>query len=496
MAVNIQDITLNSVYAVGSLVIIIAAGFILFKLRVLTRENRRILSECNFYVIGAVFALVEVMNVIDRTKLSEIGYIVFGSISNIVIGFIVCFIVVFLFDFDVRLRFSFTFVCVYANIVIFPDMLSKATCTTGINVGDKNCPKQKSYASISLIYITCLYWVTIYPVLKYERLTRLKIMRVFAIALQFYESVEKFLEDTTFDKYSIPNFMSATLGKEAQIVQVVGTTTESSMNPPALTERVLAFPRTSPLLTTDAYFETENANTHISGKKYAQILSHFAEFEKVVLSKPEVAKAMEIITKEVLVPAKIGHIEENLQIFSWEFLKTRLLYSPPASFAILGLILGFIFPFKEFVFGTYDPMPLLITTLRSIGSMYSTISMILLGTTIAEGAVITREMVVGWKHVVLSNVIRNAILPFIGLFWVFVVIKAMDNKLFMTNGVIMLIDYIYWIAPNGIGLVTVYIMADYPAREFGVMSVYMNILSIPFMTIHLIIYSAIYTSYK
>jgi len=513
--IDVGDIILNSIYAVGSLVVVALAGFILAKMGVLTKVNRKILSECNFYVIGAVFALVEVMNVIDRKNLNEVGYLVFGSISNIVIGFVVCIAVVYCFGLDIRLRFSFTFMCVYANIVIFPDMLSKATCTSGFNVGNKNCPKQKSYASISLIYITCLYWITIYPILKYERLTRLKTMKVFAVALHFYESLEKFLNDKGLSNYTLPIFPDTAPAKaenknvdaispneiKAEVISTpanVHATSTALVDPsPHPQSDTHEFPRLKPIVTTDALFEIENANIDIgSHARYNFILEHYAKFEKEVLSKPECAKIMETITKSVLEPAKLDKIEENVAVFSWEFVKTRILGSPPASFAILGLILGFIFPFKEWVFGTTAPMPLLITTLRSIGSMYSTISMILLGTTIAEGAVITRDMIIGWKHVIMTNLIRNLILPLLGLFWVFIVIRSMDETLFNKNGVLMLIDYIYWIAPNGIGLVTIYIMAQYPAKEFGVMSIYMNLVSIPMMTVHLIIYSYIYVSLK
>lgn len=476
-----KNIILTSIYAVGSLVVVVMAGFGLAKMSVLTPTSRRILSECNFYMVGPIFAFVEVMAVVDKDKLNEIGYIVFSSIGNIVVGFIVTLAFAFILRFDIRLLFSFTFICVYANIVIFPQMLSAASCTTGVNVKNKNCAKSASYSSVPLIYITCLYWITIYPALKYERIIRLKVKRAFAIALNFYPTIDNFLNDSQLTNYAIPSF-------DERITE----TAPQSNSSPSAREPI----RNKPIEVTDPNFLKEECDRVISFTSYNKILSCAQEFEEKVLSKPECQRAKDEIFQKVLKPNDILIIPENVKIFSWAFIKQRVIGSPPAFFAILGLIGGFIFPFKTWLFGNDDPLPLLIKTLRSIGSMYSVISMILLGTTIAQGAVMTKDMIMGWKHIIFSNIIRNIILPLLGLLWVFVILKNMDENMFKTNGVLMLIDYIYWIAPNGIGLVTVYIVADYPAKEFGVMSVYMNLICLPMMTIHLIIYISIYQNYK
>ena len=56
----------------------------------------------------------------------------------------------------------------------------------------------------------------------------------------------------------------------------------------------------------------------------------------------------------------------------------------------------------------------------------------------------------------------------------------------------MFINYCYWIVPNGIMLIAVYVVADYFSSEFAVISIYMNIIALPMMAIFLVIYFVVY----
>ena len=118
--------------------------------------------------------------------------------------------------------------------------------------------------------------------------------------------------------------------------------------------------------------------------------------------------------------------------------------------------------------------------------------MFILGTYHAQGAIVTRTMLIGWKHVIISNIIKNLIIPAIGLLWICVVFKETSGSSYEDNPILMFISYTYWIVPNGIILIAVYVVDDYFAKAFSVLTVYINILSIPMMTVFLILYFYVY----
>lgn len=183
-------------------------------------------------------------------------------------------------------------------------------------------------------------------------------------------------------------------------------------------------------------------------------------------------------------------------VCSFTFFKKRILFSPPALWSFIGLAFGLISPWKTWFFDTgRKPLPTFISTMQSVGNMMSPASMFLLGAYIAQGAKLGRDMLLSWKHLIHSCIFRYVILTCIGLLWSFVIMKGMDKNLFYDNPIVSFMCYTYWCLPNGIVLIAVYSVAEYYGREFGLLSIALNAVSVPIMMIFFTIYLTIYGDY-
>jgi hypothetical protein len=251
-----------------------------------------------------------------------------------------------------------------------------------------------------------------------------------------------------------------------------------------------------PISLTSEKFVQEYYERTITSSDYANIQVAFEKLEGSLKDDPTYIKNKKIIDQYVLEPAGLLKIRAQESVCSWSFLKTRILMSPPAMCSLSAIVLGFIFPFKEWLFDVNNkPLPTFLATLMTLGSMLSPTSMFLLGASIAEGAKIQPTCFLRWKHIIISILVRFLILPLVGLLWIFVFLRQMDGNLFKNNPVLMLICYVYWCIPNGIILIATYAVADHYTMEFGIISLYVNIVAAPMMVVFLIIYFSIYETY-
>ena len=516
-----EEVILAAIYAVINMTISVLVGFILCKMDVLTAKTRGVVSSVNYYALVPLYGLMYVMQAIDRNNLKELGVVLFSAMSTVVVGFAVTLTVVFLMGADIRYRFAYSFVLVYQNIVVMPQMMADSLCDKGGKYETTRTCKSKlvkPYCALPFIYVNILYWVTVLPILQNEKRISNELRKVFIIVLNYYHKIDDFLQDSTFanmkqvhfDDKEVERAIAIANGKTPPPVPQVVTNLlpgkegegkiehrggELYQTDVALMMKDDKREMMTPMMLTDQRFINEYFERRIDGDDYDTIMRRFQEFEDKVFNTEEQKKNREDIIACVLSPndlLKKGVIDD---ICTFDFYKQRILFSPPAVWSIIGVILGFIFPFKEWLFNPLNkPLPTFISTLQTIGGMMSPISMFLLGTYIAQSSVIAPDLFIRWKHIIVSNVVRNAILPVIGYLWINVFVKAMDEQIYQANPVLMFIIYTYWIVPNGIVLIAVYVVADYFAKEFAVISIYMNLISIPMMAIYLIVYFIIYES--
>ena len=560
-----SDTVLSALYAILNTLISIVIGFILSKIGVLTTTTRQVVSAINYYVLVPLYGLMYIMQAIDRNNLKVLGYSLLTSISTVVAGFIITLAIVFAINTDIRYRFAYTFVLVYQNIIVMPQLLTDAFCAKGAKYAIyPACTGAlvKPYCSLPLIYVNVVYWITVLPILQSEKRYANSIKKVLLVVLNYYDSLNSFLSDTTFSNMKKPKFEEKEVERAKAIARGItpppaavstankddgATTGRAEMNKePASKELGAKEPESKeagskemeskeeskepgskegakepegkgrgeilitstglldtearaevPITTSHKRFITEFFGTHVTRELYDRTLEHFEEFRSKVFNTPQETANREAIVDCALRPEKVSDEDKPQMedICTFDFYKRRILYSPPALWSIIGIILGFIFPFKEWLFDPkVTPLPTFVATLQTIGGMMSPISMFLLGNYISQAAVIAPDMFISWKHIIISNLLRNLMLPLIGLFWMFVVMQNLDSTMFRANPVLMFIYYAYWMVPNGIVLIAVYVVADYFAKEFAVISVYMNILSIPMMAIYMIIYFTIYES--
>ena len=517
------DTVLSALYAVINLMISVIIGFILSKLGVLTPKTRSVVSSVNYYALVPIYGLIYIMQAIDRNSLKEFGIILFSSISTVFVGFIVTLIGIWLLGPDIRYKFAFVFVIVYQNIVVMPQMLADSLCGKGGKYETTNTCKKalvKPYCSLTFVYVNIVYWVSVLPVLQNEKTKSNIIRRAYLTALNYYESVEKFLQDTDFveakspdfDKKELERMIAKANGKELPPVQV--TTTAATGAVPSKDASPLAGqdPRNAMLETNSVLIKEERKPCLPATSEHPKFIEEFfgkrltyddyvmtekrlEEFNQKVLSRKEEEANKKAIEEAVLYPENLMDKPVIDDILSWDFYYRRVIKSPPAIMSIVGLILGFIFPFKEWFFDpNTKPLPTFIATLQTVGGMMSPISLFLLGTYIAQSSAVSADLYIRWKHIICANVIRNLVMPLLGLLWTYVFIKGMDRDIYDHNPVLLFIQYCYWIVPNGIILIAVYVVADYFAKEFAVLSIYMNLISIPMMAIYMIIYFVIYES--
>ena len=516
-----EDVVAAAFYAIVNMFIPIAFGFLLRKLDVLTKDNRKVLSNMNYYVLVPLYGMIFSMQAIDRNRLKEIGMIYFSSLSSVAVGFVFVLIILWVLRTDIRYRYSLAFVIVYANVIVMPQMIGDSTCEKGGKYVQSFACKSalvKPYASLPLIYCNILYWITVLPILQNEQRIALDTRKIFAFALNYYDTIDHFISDTAMADTRDPKFDETYLkqkqsaAKEPQKIDLSLPPASGSdpASPPKGPEPLSKEERVAhqmmvesgttllkePIALTSDKFIHEYFNRSVSYADYDSILAAFQRLEQRAKSTPEQQKDWQIIREQVVEPAGLLKIRVPEQVLSWKFLKERILMAPPAICSILGLVLGFIFPFKEWLFDVNNkPLPTFLATLSTLGGMMSPISMFLLGASIAEGASIRQDSFVRWKHVIISNIVRFIIIPLIGLLWIFVFYRAIDENLFKANPVLTLICYIFWAIPNGVVLIAVYAFADYFTLEFGILSVYLNIVAAPMMIVFLVIYFSIYETY-
>ena len=528
-----EDTALAAVYAVINMIISILIGFILCKMDVLTLKTRGVVSSVNYYALVPIYAMMFICKAIRKDSLNELGYVLFSGLCSVVMGFIVTLGFLVFMKPDIRFRFAYTFVVVYQNIVVMPQMLADSLCGTGGKYATHFACKQglvKPYCALPFMYVNILYWITVLPIIQNEKRMANEIRKAFITVLNYYQDVESFLKDTDFAQKKSVRF------DEKEVEKMIAKKKGLSLPPPPKNTNpsnpapspspnspthLVSSGTATPAMPTESKeaYETNSALTEkkaegslpkdfdnkeyikefyerrVTSEDYENIMKRFKEFEDNVLSKEEHKSEKCAIDECVLRPEKLLDAVVIDDISSWDFYKRRILFCPPAVWSIIGVILGFIFPFREWFFDANNkPLPTFTATLETIGGMMSPISMFLLGTYIAQSAVITDDMYIRLKHIILSNLVRNIALPLIGYLWIFVFIKGMSDDIYTGNPVLLFIVYTYWIVPNGIILIAVYVVADYFAREFAVISVYMNILAIPMMAIYLIVYFQIYES--
>eukprot|EP01022_Parablepharisma_sp_SALTPOND_P007497 TRINITY_DN1309_c0_g1_i2.p2 TRINITY_DN1309_c0_g1~~TRINITY_DN1309_c0_g1_i2.p2 ORF type:complete len:656 (-),score=53.02 TRINITY_DN1309_c0_g1_i2:5144-7111(-) len=494
------DTILSSLYAVLNMTISVIVGFILAKINVLTPTTRKVISDVNYYALIPIYSLVFIMQAIDRDKLGEIFLLCASTLPCIIVGFILTFGTALIAGFDIRMRYSFTFINTYGNLVVMPQMLANTFCEKNERYGHTSQCREglvNAYTSVPMIFINIIYWASVLPVLQNEKRISLEIKKVFLTVLNYYKSIDEFLNDTKFEraklvfspKEKLPSDENNEEPKEsgrgktasALVIPGQGMNTELSTSPDEwVTPENLIFIR-------------EYYDRNITGKDYHRIMERFSKFEGAVYNTPENMANKESIEKLVIIPEGLNKTPPKESLLSFEFYKKRIFTAPPTVCSLLGLALGFIFPFKEWVFNPLNkPLPTFIGSLKNIGTMMSPVSMFMLGTYLAQSATISPTMFIRWKHVIISNVIKNLILPAIGLVWVLYVIRVLNEQVYASNPILVFIDYTQWIVPNGLVLIAVYVVADYFAREFAVLSIYMNLVAIPAMAFFMVIYFNLY----
>jgi hypothetical protein len=421
---------------------------------------------------------------------------------------------------DVRGRFAYSFVIVYTNSVVMPQMLAQSTCGTGGKYNAFAACKlglTKPYSSIPFIAINILYWVTVLPMLQYEKGLAQNAKKVMAVVLNYYDNLQSFLNDSKFENHYLPKF------DEDYCKMLKEKKSNASPTPPhhpkngetpqkgkEMRETALAMSSAPiPLEFTDPKFIKDYFQI-LNSTQYVFLMERYELFEKEKLipkenpqeeeqlcnddpKRHDTIAAYHIIKKYVLEPNNLLTPQVKDDLCTLDFYYRRIIKSPPALWSIIGLICGFIFPFNTWFFDPLNnPLPTFIGTVQTIGGMMSPISMFLLGTYLAQASYVTSDMLIQWKHVIISNIVRNIMLPLIGYFWMFVVLDKVNEHIFKTNPVLMMMLYTLWMVPNGIVLIGVYVVADYYAKEFAVLSVYLNLIAIPMMAIFLIIYFILY----
>ena len=496
-----SDTILASVYAVVNIIISVMFGFMLAKIGVLTPTTRKVISEVNYYALCPTYCFYFIMQSIDKDRLNDLALIFWSSLPCILITFIITLAISFIMRFDIRMRYSFSFINVYGNLIIMPQMMTDTLCEKGGKYEDTDSCKNglvKPYSSVPLIYLNILYWVTVLPLLQSERRIALITKKIQLIALNYYDSIEDFLKDVK-DDFKNAKFIEAKLQKSEnnnlqspKVLQSPEKLNDEEIHP-WMVETTEHLEHTNLITSNSKVFIDAFYQNTLTNAKYKELTTAFAAFEEKVYNQPDNKLNKKILEIEVLGPEKLMIMPKEENIASIRFYIDHILCSPPAICSIIGLILGFIFPFNEWLFDPdHTPLPTFLATFRTIGGMMSPVSMFLLGTYLAQGAIVTRTMLIGWKHVIISNIIKNLIIPAIGLLWICVVFKETSGSSYEDNPILMFISYTYWIVPNGIILIAVYVVADYFAKEFSVLSVYMNILSIPMMTVFLILYFYVY----
>jgi predicted permease len=514
------------------MLISILVGMILTWIGVLNSSTRKVVSDVNYYVLVPVYSWIYIFQAIQKDNLIGIGLVIFCQFCCFTTAFILMMAVVFLFmKTDIRCRFSYSFVMVFMNAAVMPLLLATSTCDSGGKFANTiQCKNSmiKQYIAATFISINFTYWGAVLPLLQYEKQLAMNTKKAIVVILNYYESVNAFLNDAKFETKVVPNFyedlIKSALGlpsteRQLKSVPTSPQTSYSVSIAPLFNSGCAGDSKDVKFTSQKLPVNFENDRfiddyyTCITSSQYEVLMSKYEDFYKTKLIEAETKEeeanlakhdpkrkdtqiAYQIIEKEILIPNNLLIPQEKDDICSKSFYYRRLIRNPPAVASIIGLIMGFIFPLNSWFFDPDNqPLPTFIATVQTVGGMMSPVSMFLLGTYLAQVAIITKEMFITWKHIIVSNIVKNIIMPLIGFLFVFVIIKGIAPDIFYHNKVLTLILYTFWMVPNGIVLIGVYVVADYFAKEFAVISVYLNLVSIPMMTIYLIIYFFIYESY-
>jgi len=537
---------LNSLYAVLNMTISVIIGFILAKMNVLTQTTRKVVSDVNYYALIPIFCLVFIMQAIDRNHLNELFLLLASTMPAIIVGMVLTYGAAILFRFDIRMRSAYTFINAYGNLVVMPQLLASSFCEKGGKYGDTPQCKAglvNAYTSVPMIFINILYWATVLPVLQEEKRIANAVKKIYLIVLNYYPTINEFMND--------PNFRSAKITYNIHELENINDSNQHHIGPeksiiPHLTkeedresekskktrlheekqEDDQASKEQAVIVSTNqliGHKKAGNQQSHSTNielfegnhndlvksdnerfihEYYDNIMNmdffdnlqkRFSEFETTIYNTNENLQAKLDIEKYILMPENVDRTLEKEKIFSFRFLKNRILMAPPTVCSLLGILFGFIFPVKEFLFDPANkPIPMFLNTLRNIGNMMSPVSMFMLGTYLAQSSVISQTMFIRWKHVILSNIIKNMVMPALGLLWCLFIIRWLNPHAYAHNNILVTIDYLQWIVPNGLVLISVYVVADYFAKEFAVLSIYMNLLAIPAMAIFLVVFFNLY----
>lgn len=525
------DIALTAIYAVINMLISILVGMILTWIGVLTTSTRKVVSDINYFVLIPTYSWIYVFQAINESNLIETGLIMFCQLCCFIVAFLTMIVIVFLIiNVDVRCRYSYSLVMVFMNAGAIPLLLANSTCSSGGKYANtlecKNGMVQQ-YIAATFILINFIYWAVVLPLLQYEKQLAMNTKKAIVVILNYYENIHSFLSDPSFEARIVPHFyedlIKSALGLQSTERQLksVPTSPQTSYSvsvAPLFNAGLAGEPKEIKFSSQKLPVTFENERfiadyySCFSSSQYNLLMSKYEEFYKTKLieadnkedeanlarqdpKRKETQAAYQIIEKEILIPSNLLIPLEKDDICSGSFYYRRLIKNPPAVSSLIGLIMGFIFPFNTWFFDPNNqPLPTFISTVQTIGNMMTPVSMFLLGTYLAQVAVITKEMFITWKHIIISNIVKNVIMPLFGFLFVFVIIKGMTPDTFFNSKVLTMILYIFWMVPNGTVLIGVYVVADYFAKEFSVISVYLNLVSIPMMTIYLIIYFFIYDS--
>jgi len=501
---KISEVFLTSLFSVLNLTIPIIIGIILFKYKILTTQTRKALRDLNYYVVIPLFGLMNIIRAIRKDYLQEIGFIFLAVIPVIFLTFIIIFVTTLIFGIDIRIRLSYTFCICFGNFVVIPQILAHSICKESDFYSKTRLCRQDlidPISSIPLIFSNVVYWVIGLPVLQYEKNIYRDLEKIYLVVLNYYKNIELFMKDTDFTNITELPHLIYTEPLENKDLSIVVIENESRnlarKNSVPINNQNFSdeFIRSEIITRNSMKFKREFYEKSISSySKYRQIQVHFKKFVKKVFNTQLNYHNKRLIFKYVILPYKLNVKTENENLFSWKFYIKRILLSPPAIITLLAFCFGFISPIRSFFIGeiNINPVNLFIATLDKIGNMMTTLTLISLGTFIYEGTRIKENMLISKKLIIISNILKNLVIPSFGLFWVFIVIRYSYPEIYQNSPVLIFLSYSYWAVPNGLVLITMYSVAEYFGKEFAILSVYMNTISLGIMPLFFTIFFILY----
>jgi len=503
---NERHTLLTSFYAVLNTSIPVVMGVLLAKFRIITPETRGSLLLFNAYVANPVYSLIFIIQAIDENYLMQFGLIIFSGFSCLLIGFVLTVVILIIFDIDIRSRWGIGVSITFGNFVVLPQLLANSLCNPdGTYEHTDSCKNGlvKPYSSVPLVFTNIIYWLGGYYLLRHEGIILLEIKQAYIIILNYYSSIDDFLKDTDLTKYKKPDY-EKTYVKTIQEQQENhhDEKPEDEINFQVHVERADVVQARKAVLKeaqgiSGYLFQKEYFQAKINRKRYLAVKAHFANFKSKIYNADWNSGNKDIIEKLILEPENLSSkkdIQDDCKIYrQTEKIDLKRIAYIQAFWSTLALVIGFIFPVKEWIFGLNNyPVSIFISTLQTIGSIMPMITLVVLGNFLFQYHKITPRMLLTWKHIVLSSVIRNLILPGLGLIWVPIIIRKMFPDLYNNDPVLMFINYSYWAVPNGLVLIGIYVVSEHYVKEFTILSMYLNLLAAPSITLFVGIFLTIY----